>query len=448
MKAIFSTLLFFSVFVSHSQSWEPRSSSPTNDLGGILYNDLFGSSLDISDNGQFLIVGAPGHNNEMGAVFVYEWKNGWEIRDSIIGNTSTMGQGTEVLISNDGSKIVSYYYDLKPSGYPEEGSIVYEWQVDKYQKLDEINGEITKIANDGLSVLVEGYTSVTIYDISQVPFSKMGNVLSNQNNWYTFIEASDDLRVVAVRDDANDPEDTFSQVYSFDGTDWQEKGVSYPDSVIIRKVSPGGDTIYISAAYPNEKLLKWDGSAWVEIRDMPQFDNYELDNFTKDFSTLTYADEWHNGGDGRVFAQLWNGSEYMDMGGDILTKYNESGKHFGSSHDLSENLVLVVGTPEGQSPDSLPERGRVETFVWSGPSSSNVVKTRSSSYYLYPNPSSEFVSIHGFTKGDEIIVSIWDLEGRIVKQIQYQGKRIDVSQLVPGFYYVTIGDQTVKLIKQ
>jgi hypothetical protein len=66
---------------------------------------------------------------------------------------------------------------------------------------------------------------------------------------------------------------------------------------------------------------------------------------------------------------------------------------------------------------------------------------------IYPNPGSDFINIQGISKGN---IEIFSVEGVIIMELATESKlnlQIDISDLVPGFYFVKIDNQYYKFIK-
>ena len=64
---------------------------------------LLGSSVDISDDGNWLVAGAPGSQSSNGGIFLYEWKDsGWESYVPVPGSTDSELGSSVRFISDDG----------------------------------------------------------------------------------------------------------------------------------------------------------------------------------------------------------------------------------------------------------------------------------------------------------------------------------------------------------
>lgn len=66
---------------------------------------------------------------------------------------------------------------------------------------------------------------------------------------------------------------------------------------------------------------------------------------------------------------------------------------------------------------------------------------------IYPNPASDFFFLKTSTPEFQQDIRITDASGReVFRQVALANRRIDVSALNPGFYLVTIGEETRKLV--
>ncbi len=75
----------------------------------------------------------------------------------------------------------------------------------------------------------------------------------------------------------------------------------------------------------------------------------------------------------------------------------------------------------------------------------------SSEVKVYPNPASEMVTISNASNSEKSSVSIYDVMGRVVKQLDFKGKELQLSveNFQPGIYYLKISEgkkQTTKIL--
>jgi hypothetical protein len=78
----------------------------------------------------------------------------------------------------------------------------------------------------------------------------------------------------------------------------------------------------------------------------------------------------------------------------------------------------------------------------------NTLKTEET-VILYPNPTSQYLTIGGDVKSETIEVEIYDSFGRLI--MKSNEAQIDLSEFRNGIYFVripSISDKTYKVIKQ
>ena len=71
-----------------------------------------------------------------------------------------------------------------------------------------------------------------------------------------------------------------------------------------------------------------------------------------------------------------------------------------------------------------------------------------SSIFLFPNPVKEKLTVNGVKK--DAVINLYDLNGRLIQSIPAEGYSTDVnvSSLQQGTYFLIVGEQTLKFIKQ
>eukprot|EP00527_Entomoneis_sp_CCMP2396_P002837 CAMPEP_0198149038 /NCGR_PEP_ID=MMETSP1443-20131203/44714_1 /TAXON_ID=186043 /ORGANISM="Entomoneis sp., Strain CCMP2396" /LENGTH=456 /DNA_ID=CAMNT_0043813939 /DNA_START=57 /DNA_END=1427 /DNA_ORIENTATION=- len=95
-------------FEYDGSTWQPMGGVDVAALVGSKSDKLFGASLDLSNNGDWLLVGLPGDRSGDGAIFLYEWiGTEWKSRLPLPGLSGSLeAMGTTVrVISQDGKSI-------------------------------------------------------------------------------------------------------------------------------------------------------------------------------------------------------------------------------------------------------------------------------------------------------------------------------------------------------
>jgi hypothetical protein len=64
---------------------------------------------------------------------------------------------------------------------------------------------------------------------------------------------------------------------------------------------------------------------------------------------------------------------------------------------------------------------------------------------MYPNPLGKKLFVRGVSKG--VLVSIFDMQGKLRKELAYTAEGIDVTDLEAGTYLVKVNDKSYRVIK-
>lgn len=68
---------------------------------------------------------------------------------------------------------------------------------------------------------------------------------------------------------------------------------------------------------------------------------------------------------------------------------------------------------------------------------------------IFPNPTRDYLTIKGADKMHGSDLCIYSISGTLIsKQTNWNGEKINVSHLNPGFYFININSTTLKFIKQ
>jgi len=144
------------VFVYNGGVWTQRGS----DIDGTAVGDEFGTSVDLSKNGSFLIVGAPKNADSFtnaGHARVFFYSTAWtQIGPSIKGTVAEQQSGTSVAVSNTGTRVAvgtplanrSRVYNFTNVGG------VFAWDRLHRDLTGPGNGGALSMADEGLRVVV------------------------------------------------------------------------------------------------------------------------------------------------------------------------------------------------------------------------------------------------------------------------------------------------------
>ena len=159
---------------------------------GSLQDSLFGRYMDLSDNGQYLVVGSP-HNEvngpNAGAVYSYAYQTDvpvWEqLRLDIDGEFAGDSFGYSVSLSFDGSRMAIGAVSNDDNGFEAGHVRVYEWNGTGWVQLGlNIDGEDTGdlsgwsvVSSDGSRMAIE-HDGMMALDLTLVMFGYMNGTVS------------------------------------------------------------------------------------------------------------------------------------------------------------------------------------------------------------------------------------------------------------------------------
>ena len=216
-------------------------------INGNTSDDFFGSSVAISDDGNTIIVGAP--NNNAGYVKIYQNNSDiWELKGTIINGVSSGDSfGTSVDISNDGNTIIVGAPNYDNSSSDEGEIVVYyyngsDWALKGTQIYGDSSGDklgtSVSISPDGNNIVVGAPYSdadgtnggqAKIYHYNGSDWSQVGyNILGggNSDNLGVAVSISSDGNSVALGSPGSDSGRGKAEVYNYSNNSWSIVGVS------------------------------------------------------------------------------------------------------------------------------------------------------------------------------------------------------------------------------
>lgn len=423
------------VYENISGTWTQLGS----DIDGEAANDNAGISVSINGAGNILALGAPNHAGTMpysGHVRMMQFDGtDWiQLGNDIEGPGNVSGFGSSVSLSSDGIKVAigefgndfngnnsgaAWIFAFDGSNWTQVGSPIYgDANNDLFGTSVSLssNGEIVAIAATENSGLVNGGGQVKVYqDVSGTWTQLGGDIYGSSNNGYAgySLDISNNGQIVAIGA-VNDSESASLSgsvtVYEYDGSNWNIKGA---------KIS--GDVTSIQSGYSTS--LNGDGSI-VAIGDI---------------GTNSYA------GRGRIFQ--FNGTNWTQVGSGIIGE--DINDQSGYSISLNEQgSIVAIGAINNDGNGS--NSGHVRIFNEPSLSTQDLgLKV----FKMYPNPSSEYVTIKFQNILESVSLKVFDVLGKQIKQFEEKGLsqiKIDVRDLHPGIYLVNINsgftNKTMKLI--
>jgi hypothetical protein len=321
-------------------------------------------------------------------------------------------------------------YEYNTSYYP-------SWNIKGYlsksNQLDYNNclpgGPVNKLLYSSLDTFIyNGSNHLIVY------LSKSYNLTPcawNNQTLDSFIRNSSNLVIRENLYNANPP--------SFTWTPNQRLYFTYNSSdtlteVLILNYNSMTSTFDTSGKYKNIKFHfynKYDLNSSVFKKY--EFYNYSAGNFTPSISEEVSYDNFNNLS--KIINKSWNGSSFSDTIFALTrTIYYKTGTTIGEIDSIVEKIKLFPNMPFMLT-DKYIYKGIQVTGI------NDLVKNKEA-FRLYPNPSSDYLNISS-QEGYEIIeVNIYDLQGKLIKNIYKKFSdriiSINVSDLLPGYYGVQI----------
>ena len=329
-------------------------------------SDRFGYSCALSANGTVLAVGAPywdGASSDQGAVYIYDWSgSAWVQRGPVI-TASDVGYqdyfGASCALSDDGTVLAVgaygwdgassnqgavYIYDWSGSAWAQRGSVITASDAGA----NDYFGSSCALSDDG-SVLAVGANNwdgtygyqgaVYIYDWSGSAWAQRGSVITASDaGAYDYFgrscALSDDGSVLAVG------------AYSWDGAAGTDQGAVY--------------------------IYDWSGSSWVQrgsvitASDAGASDSFGTSCALSDDGTVLAVGAvlWDGASNnqGAVYIYDWLGSAWVQRGSVITASDAGESDYFGASCALSDDgTVLAVGAYGWD--DTYPDQGATYIII-------------------------------------------------------------------------------------
>lgn len=370
-----------------------------DDIYGAAANDYLGRSVDISDNGTYVIIGSPYNDDagsEAGKVEVFEWTGAaWSQRGSdILGATGQLFGDDQyglrgVAINGDGSIIA---ISSRIAGEVK----VYEWNgSDWSQKGTTLSGtgigDCIDLNNDGSILAVSNVStslntgSVDVYEWDGSAYSQKGSTILGESTSDYFgynlcLNSAGDIIVVgAPYNDGAASEAGHLRIYEWNGSAWSQKGQELDGNAVTgyfglcTSISDDGLTVVGGAPVNNEGYVKvysfssehgiWlqKGSDIVEGNNGDYFGAYLALSGDGDSLVVSAKRSNPNGTySGKVRFFEWSGSAWTENCTDIDGVAAQD--TFGNALALSSDANYLAIGGEGHDFGSIGNRGHVRTY--------------------------------------------------------------------------------------
>ena len=397
--------------------------------------DLFGSSLSLTPDGQYIAVGAfkhtTGDNYLSGQALIYKFESGTWVKqgEGISGQAGHDYSGVSVSLSADGQIVAIGSPFNETNGVKSGQTRVFQFAQGVWTQMgDDINGDIpydwagqsVGLSADGKTLIVgslcHGYDlnyaepgKVKVYHFISENWVQMGETIyggapNDALGW--MVSISDDGNTIAAAAPhryENESDRSQVEVYKWQDEGWVQKGQD-----ILRKLNQGFPRIAISLSGNGESV-----AVGVSQGSSVNTVSGRVDVFGFD------GTDWNQ----------WGSSFYgafIDYRSNEIISLNEDGS------------ILAIGSP-AENPTSL-NPGKAQVFQYS-PSGLNSVPGLED-VILYPNPTSGNLQID--VPGNEVgSISIYDVAGKLQKHIISKGELtvLDLSSLESGLHFIYIRSQ-------
>ena len=455
------------------------------DIDGEVAGDWSGYSVDLSDNGNVLAIGARENDDngtDSGHVRVFEWTGSiWnQIGLDIDGEAAGDNSGFNLSLNNDGS-ILAIGAWRNDGNSTDSGHVrVFEWTGSIWNQIGtDIDGEFAEdrsgwsvnLSSDGTKLAVgapwnngngsrSGHVRVFEWTGSiwnQIGTDIDGEATEDQSGITTSLSSDGSvLAIGAWQNDGNGTDSGHVRVFEWTGSIWNQIGTDIDgeavgdSSGISTSLSSDGSILAIGALYNDGngtnsghvRVFEWTGSIWDQIGT--DIDGEAANDWFGRFVRLSnngsilaigaILNGGSNSGHVRVFE--WTGSIWDQIGSDIDGE--ASGDLSGLTVSLnSDGSSLAVGAYQNDGNGS--NSGHVRVF--NNPSLSITTNNFGPQFKAYPNPSFERANIELGSYFQEVRVTVFDLLGKEVMHKTYNNTNnieLDTQKFTAGVYIVKV----------
>ncbi len=401
------------------------------DIDGESFGDYSGSSLSMPDPNTIAIGAGENGVTNNGHVRIYRWNgSSWVQKGLDIDGEASYDHFGIVSMPDSNTVAIGAY--LNDGSFSNAGHVrIYTWNGSAWiQKGLNINGE----ANDDYS----------------------GSSISMPDS-YT-------LAIGAYANDGNGTEAGHVRVYTWKGSAWVQKGMDIDGEALGdwsgRSVSmPDSNTVAIGAMYNDGngtdaghvRIYSWNGSDWQQKGndidgDAPN-DKFGSFVYMLDSNTIAISGPSNdaNGSDaGHVRVFKWIYGDWVQYGVDI---YGEAPFDYsGNSICMPDSNTIAIGAPfnDGNGSDA----GHVRVYSFS--TIVDVIDKELENIVLFPNPTSNQLNIHVKDMYTHIKVIVRNSIGQEIINKSYTSKNKIKLEIEgdPGIYFVeVISNNKTKVLK-
>lgn len=469
-----------------------------NSINGTADNDKFGSThaIAIDSLGTTIAVGSPFNSSVFtysGYAKVLDWNgSSWVQRGSdFLGTDSTYeGTGAAVDLSADGMTVaVSSPWGYNSLGYKCGNVRVFDWLSNAWvQRGSNIEGEgnvlpvfagdvfgtALQLSADGNYIVVGGRSNTPEVGVNQLS----GHVRVFEWNGSDWIQIGQDIDgplslgtsefgyAVSINDAGNrivigaraytgavssNQERGMAIALEYTGANWIQMGDTLfgaqagDNTGAAVQMSSDGNTIAVSAPKANGSLgktniLDWNGSAWIQrggdLLGINSGQSGTSIGLSDNGNIIALGEPWTNSALGATRIFKWNGTTWQQLGAN-LTLSGSNIEAFGSAVRLnSSGSKVIVGIPRND--DAGNDFGQVR--VYDNPSILGIADaTAIEQIKVYPNPTANEAQVK--SELDILSYKLISLEGKTIQSDNSGlGKEfiVDVSDLTTGVYLLQL----------
>ena len=392
------------VSLNATGTWTQRGT----DLDGESAGDHHGFSVSLSHDGNILAVGALNNDDngtDSGQARVYSWNgSAWQQMGSDIDGLSSYNyDGYSVNLSDDGLTLA--VGAIQPGGAA--GSTrVFTWDASNSQWIAKgatisgegigdrsgnnvilsADGNILAIAanlGEGTAGADSGYVRIFSWDGTawvQLGLNINGEATNDRSG--SSISLSEDGSIVAIGaayNDGNGSDSGHVRVYKWNGTSWNKlgndiDGESAYDYSYFVSLSLDGETLAIGAplakdgsgtATGHTRVVKWEGSDWVQLGsdidgDAANDSSGWQVSLNDDGTIVTAVAPSHDNSTGHAKVYKWDGTNWVQLGNDIDGEAVGDSTRSVSTNAYGNTIALGSRYNDGSADDA----GHVRVYDW------------------------------------------------------------------------------------
>ncbi len=410
-----------------------------NDIDGEIALDLLGASVSMPD-ANTVAIGAPAHDGNganAGRVYVFQWNgSAWVQKGANLDGEAAGDNFGQSVSMPDANTLAVGAPKNTGNGYDAGHVRIFKWNGSAWvQKGDDIDGE-------------DNY---------------------NWSGWSVSMPDANTVAIGARHNDGNGSRSGHVRIFEWDGGAWVQKGddidgeaagdqsgwsVSMPDINTVAIGAPLNDANGDKAGHV--RVYTWDGSDWTQkgndIDGEAAKDQAGTAVSMPDANTVAIGSPYHDGNGtdaGRVRIFRWNGSTWVQKGSNIdgESAYDIAG--YAVSMPDSGTIAMGAFGDDGNGTDA----GHVRVFSWGAPAAIGSA-FQVPALQIRSNPSDGIYTITLQEKG-RLTYIVRDITGKVVQAgiIRTPHLTLDLTNHPNGIYILEVvsehkGKRAYRLVKR